>query len=188
MMKQLYLTTSISLNLNLYIYSINLAAPVNREPIIPGANKEKGYWSNIENRRAFFFKFAAERSFDPLIAANWINVTKRQMLSKKVRIPILIIKGMPYNSINHREGRPSCIIFHEVLRKPSRPLFLSWSLPLRVCICIGLSLYSKLLPSRDQEATTLLEGSTELQDLLRCGCKGEGFQSYQPCCLAIRRP
>ena len=99
MMKQLYLTTSISLNLNLYIYSINLAAPVNREPIIPGANKEKGYWSNIENRRAFFFKFAAERSFDPLIAANWINVTKRQMLAKKVRIPPPNTNVMPYNSI-----------------------------------------------------------------------------------------
>lgn len=51
-----------------------------------GEKKGKGYWAEITNRRAFFCEFAAEKSFDPLIADNWNSVTKRQVVAKKVHI------------------------------------------------------------------------------------------------------
>ncbi len=48
-------------------------------------NKEKkphGYWHNSENVRAFFYDFAKEHQFDPLIADNWRNVTSSQFAAK----------------------------------------------------------------------------------------------------------
>ena len=39
----------------------------------------------MENRRQFFFEFAASKGFDPMIAENWTNVTKVHIIDFNVR-------------------------------------------------------------------------------------------------------
>jgi len=40
------------------------------------------YWQQIENRKDFFLKFAADNGFDPYIASNWAS-RKKQLLAYK---------------------------------------------------------------------------------------------------------
>ena len=40
-----------------------------------------------ENRRKFFFDFAAEMGFDPLQPDNWARVTANQIIAKNVTPP-----------------------------------------------------------------------------------------------------
>ncbi len=46
------------------------------------------YWRNSHNRRRFFIEFAAQKGFDPLVAANWknrYNQVKRTRYRRKNR-------------------------------------------------------------------------------------------------------
>ncbi len=40
------------------------------------------YWSDAHNRRKFFIEFASQIGFDPLVAANWKNVQRREMIKQ----------------------------------------------------------------------------------------------------------
>jgi len=51
------------------------------------ANKPKGYWLNLDNRRKFLLQFAEERGFDPSKLENWRQVNDE--LRKRVRFPLL---------------------------------------------------------------------------------------------------
>ena len=43
------------------------------------------FWSEVDQRRKWFAKFAQERHFDPLAPSNWYPITTKQLLSEKVR-------------------------------------------------------------------------------------------------------
>jgi hypothetical protein len=45
--------------------------------------KKPKLWENVENRRAFFEKFAKSNGFDPRAPANWYNITLVQVLPEK---------------------------------------------------------------------------------------------------------
>ena len=49
------------------------------------ANKPKGYWLNLDNRRKFLLQFAEEKGFDPSKLENWRQVNDE--LRKRVRFP-----------------------------------------------------------------------------------------------------
>lgn len=51
-------------------------------------HKRKGYWVNIDNRRAFFLHFAEKMGFNPFDAKNWGNVTVKQLAAQQVRAPV----------------------------------------------------------------------------------------------------
>ena len=42
------------------------------------------FWSEVDQRRKWFTKFAQERHFDPLVPSNWYPITTKQLLSEKV--------------------------------------------------------------------------------------------------------
>ena len=73
----LFIPSKLSYYLFFYFIFINLH--------LGSDNKEKkphGYWHNNENVRAFFYDFAKEHQFDPLIGDNWRNVTSSQFAAK----------------------------------------------------------------------------------------------------------
>ncbi len=43
------------------------------------------YWRNSHNRRKFFIEFASQKGFDPLVAANWENVQRMEMVKQVIR-------------------------------------------------------------------------------------------------------
>ena len=43
------------------------------------------FWSEVDQRRKWFTKFAQDRHFDPLAPSNWYPITTKQLLSEKVR-------------------------------------------------------------------------------------------------------
>lgn len=45
--------------------------------------KEK-YWNNVDNRKKFFIDYAARNHFDPLVANNWYNVPRDDIIAEKV--------------------------------------------------------------------------------------------------------
>jgi hypothetical protein len=48
-------------------------------------------WSDRENRREFFEKYAQSCGFDPLVPENWYSVPKQTILALKVLIIIIVI-------------------------------------------------------------------------------------------------
>jgi len=48
--------------------------------------KPRGYWEDIENRRKFFNDYAAEMGFDPKDPTKWKQVTRAELVAKKVRL------------------------------------------------------------------------------------------------------
>lgn len=53
-----------------------------RKPI--SSRKPKGYWLDVSNRERFFKEFALEHGLDLAQPADWINVTKAQIMTKEV--------------------------------------------------------------------------------------------------------
>ena len=47
-------------------------------------SKPKGYWMNVENRRAFFFEYAKSKGFDPLEMKSWTKVSVYSILKAQV--------------------------------------------------------------------------------------------------------
>ncbi len=45
------------------------------------------HWNNAHNRRNFFIKFASQKGFDPLVAVNWENVKRRDIIKQVKRKP-----------------------------------------------------------------------------------------------------
>lgn len=40
------------------------------------------YWSQVENRRNYFYRFAQDRRFNPLVPGNWYQFTIADMPNK----------------------------------------------------------------------------------------------------------
>ncbi len=40
------------------------------------------YWSNTSNRRKYFVDFASQKRFDPLVAVNWENIRRHEMIKQ----------------------------------------------------------------------------------------------------------
>lgn len=53
-------------------------------PPLNAVHKPKGYWLQIENRRAELMEFAKEVGFDPLVPENWHNVSTPKFAGKRV--------------------------------------------------------------------------------------------------------
>jgi hypothetical protein len=51
--------------------------------------REVRYYSNIDNRRAFFDSFANEHGFDPLISENWQKINAYHLKDRKVLSALL---------------------------------------------------------------------------------------------------
>jgi len=47
-------------------------------------HRDRGYWSDINNRRQFFCDIAEELGFDPMQPENWSRVTRDHIIAKKV--------------------------------------------------------------------------------------------------------
>lgn len=47
------------------------------------------FWMSMTNKRDFFNRFAELHNFDPLVASNWYNVTREQIVAVKVFLRIL---------------------------------------------------------------------------------------------------
>ena len=66
---------------HLTITTLSIVLPSKRPK---STHAPKRHWKSIENRRAFFTKFAEEMGFDPLVPENWYPITKKQVKAKKV--------------------------------------------------------------------------------------------------------
>ena len=66
---------------HLTITTLSIVLPSKRPK---STHAPKRHWKSIENRRAFFTKFAEEMGFDPLVPENWHPITKKQIKAKKV--------------------------------------------------------------------------------------------------------
>ncbi len=40
------------------------------------------YWNNAQNQRNFFIEFALQKGFDPLVAVNWTNVQRIEIIKQ----------------------------------------------------------------------------------------------------------
>ncbi len=43
------------------------------------------YWSDTHNQRKLFIEFASQQRFDPLVAANWENIPRREIIKQVKR-------------------------------------------------------------------------------------------------------
>ncbi len=68
------------------------------------------YWSIAHNRRKFFVDFATQKGFDPLVAANWKNVQRREIIKQVKRESELVwteelnLKKIGYGPLHFYKG------------------------------------------------------------------------------------
>jgi len=70
----------------LFYFLLSVALQQSKKLLGKRKKHANGYWQERARRRDFFCRLAEELNFDPLQPANWANVKKFELLTRKVTL------------------------------------------------------------------------------------------------------